>query len=173
MSKNAFLLLYYCFAYFLPDSNFPGGQIYRKTRELICMRLFASTGKRVNIESGVFLADGSCISIGSDSGLGRGSRVYGAIIGDHVIVAPGVVFLKENHRFSDIDRPIGAQGDTEIALPVVEDWAWIGERAIVLPGRKIGKGAIIGAGAVVTRDVEPFAVVGGNPARPIGTRARA
>jgi len=48
--------------------------------------------------------------------------------------------------------------------------AWIGERAIILPGRRVGRGAIVGAGSVVTRDVEPFSIVGGNPARPIGRR---
>jgi maltose O-acetyltransferase len=96
--------------------------------------------------------------------------VYGAVIGDNVVVAPKVVFLKDNHRSDDPGRPIGEQGNTDVALPVIEDWAWIGERAIVLPGRRVGKGAIVGAGAVVTRDVEPYSIVGGNPARPIGHR---
>jgi maltose O-acetyltransferase len=83
------------------------------------------------------------------------------------------VFFKDNHRFDDPDRPIQAQGLTEVHMPVVEDWAWIGERAIILPGRHIGKGAIVGAGSVVTHDVPAYEIVGGNPARSIGKRRQA
>jgi maltose O-acetyltransferase len=54
----------------------------------------------------------------------------------------------------------------------VGDRAWIGYRAIVLPGVSIGEGAVVGAGAVVSRDVPPFTIVAGNPARPIGERSR-
>jgi len=53
---------------------------------------------------------------------------------------------------------------------VIEDDVWIGTNAIILPGRRLGKGSIIAAGAVVTRDVEPYAIVGGNPARLIKRR---
>lgn len=170
ITRKVCLILYYALAYFLPDSNFPGGEVFRRVREVLCHRIFVSTGKGINVESKVFVADGSNISIGSGSGLGTGSRVYGVVMGEHVIVAPEVVFLKDNHSYDDVDRPIGEQGNTKVALPVVEDWAWIGERAIILPGRRIGKGAIIGAGAVVTQDVAPFSIVGGNPARQIGSR---
>jgi acetyltransferase-like isoleucine patch superfamily enzyme len=52
----------------------------------------------------------------------------------------------------------------------VGDRAWIGFRAIVLPGVTIGEGAVVGAGGVVSRDVPPFTIVAGNPARPIGSR---
>jgi acetyltransferase-like isoleucine patch superfamily enzyme len=55
-------------------------------------------------------------------------------------------------------------------LPVIEDGAWIGQRAIILPGRRIGRGAVVAAGAVVTRDVAPLEIVAGNPARVIGSR---
>jgi maltose O-acetyltransferase len=124
------------------------------------------------VGSRVFIADGRYLTIGNSSGIGSDSRVYGAIIGEHVIMGPGVLFLKDNHRYDDTAVSIGSQGITEPALPVVEDDAWIGERAIILPGRRVGRGAIVGAGAVVTRDVMPYEIVGGNPARPIGNRGR-
>jgi maltose O-acetyltransferase len=85
-------------------------------------------------------------------------------------VGPGSVFFKENRGADDLSIPVGRHDTTPINVPVVEDFAWIGERALVLQGRRIGKGAIVGAGAVVTRDVEPFTIVGGNPARVIGKR---
>jgi maltose O-acetyltransferase len=87
-----------------------------------------------------------------------------------VVVGPNCVFLKENRGSDDLEIPVGFHNTTPVKVPVVEDWAWVGERAIVLQGRRIGKGAIVGAGAVVTRDVEPFTIVGGNPARVIGDR---
>jgi len=170
MTQKLLLLLYYAIAYHLPDQTFPGGKVFRRLREQLCRRFIAEAGKGIKIESHVFLADGRYLHIGSDSGIGTGSRVYGAIIGEGVMIAPNVLFLKENHRYDDIDAPIDGQGYTTIALPVIEDWTWIGERAIILPGRRVGRGAIVGAGAVVTRDVEPFSIVAGNPARLIGRR---
>jgi maltose O-acetyltransferase len=87
-----------------------------------------------------------------------------------VMIAPGAVLFKNDHRFDDLEGPIGDQGESEIRLPVIGDWAWVGERAMVLPGRTVGRGAIVGAGAVVTRDVEPYTIVAGNPARVVGDR---
>jgi len=164
------LVAYYLFASRLPDRSFPGGRVCGLLRERLCRRLFAAMGGDVDVGSHVFIGDGRFIRIGSRSGLGSGSRVYGAIIGEDVICGPSVLFLRENHRYDDRTRPIRSQGFTEPALPVVGDGAWIGERAIILPGRRIGEGAIVGAGAVVTRDVSPYEIVGGNPARPIGQR---
>jgi maltose O-acetyltransferase len=104
------------------------------------------------------------------SSIGPGCRIYGARLGYGVVVGPNCVFLKENRGSDDLEIPVGFHNTTPVKVPVVEDWAWVGERAIVLQGRRIGKGAIVGAGAVVTRDVEPFTIVGGNPARVIGDR---
>jgi len=167
------LLAYYLIAQHLPDTSFPGGDIYRRIRARLCRVFFAETGDRINIESHVFVADGRFLRIGTGSGIGPGSRVYGATIGDGVIIAPNVVLLKDNHNFADVNRPIGVQGRSSQVPPIIEDWAWIGERAIVLPGRRIGCGAIVGAGSVVTTNVEPFDIVAGNPARSIGNRKSA
>jgi maltose O-acetyltransferase len=166
------LSIYYAIGQHLPESNFPLGKLWRGIRAWLCSQVFASAGHGINVESGVFIADGRHISLGTGSGLGMGSHAYGVIIGDHVIVGPNVVFLKDNHRYDDPTSPIQVQGRTAIALPVIEDGAWIGERAIILPGRRVGKGAIVGAGAVVTRDVADYEIVGGNPAREIGRRSR-
>jgi maltose O-acetyltransferase len=170
MTNKLFLFAYYTVAYYLPDSNFPAGAAFRVMRGTLCRRFLAKTGAHVNIESHVFLADGRHLQIGSGSALGRGTRVYGAMIGTGVIVAPDVLFLKDNHRYDNLDGPIAGQGNTAVALPVIEDWAWIGERATILPGRRVGRGAIVGAGSVVTKDVDDFSIVGGNPAKVIGKR---
>jgi maltose O-acetyltransferase len=93
---------------------------------------------------------------------GRG----GLAIGDDVDLSPGVWVLTDGH---DIHDPLFP----EVPAPVrIADHAWIGSRALILPGVTIGEGAVVAAGAVVTRDVEPYSVVAGIPARPIGTRGQ-
>ena len=170
MKRVLYLLAYYGVARYLPDSSFPGGWQATRLRGFLCGKFIARAGRAFYVRSDVFLADGRYLQVGDSVSIGPGCRIYGAVLGDSVIVGPGCVFFKENRAADDLDKPVGAHGTTAINVPVVEDWAWIGERAIVLQGRRIGKGAIVGAGAVVSRDVEPFTVVGGNPARVIGDR---
>ena len=86
------------------------------------------------------------------------------MIGDNVSVSPGVWILTDEHDIDDPDFP-------EVLSPVrIEDYAFIGSKAMILPGVTIGRGAVVGAGAVVTKSVAPFDVVGGVPARVIGRR---
>jgi maltose O-acetyltransferase len=93
---------------------------------------------------------------------GRG----GLAIGNNVDVAPGVWILTDSH---DMNDPLFR----EVLAPVkIGDYVWIGSRALILPGVTIGEGAVVAAGAVVTGDVEPYCIVGGVPARPIGRRVR-
>ncbi len=91
----------------------------------------------------------------------------GLSIGANVSVSPEVMILTASHDmhhsdFTLIDHPV-----------VVEDYVWIGSRATIMPGVRIGRGAVVAAGSVVTRDVEPLTVVAGVPARPVGERSEA
>jgi acetyltransferase-like isoleucine patch superfamily enzyme len=85
------------------------------------------------------------------------------ILEDYVGWGPGAKVLGSSHTGLPIDRPI-IQTDLDIKPVRVEAWADVGTNATVLPGVTIGKGSIVGAGAVVTRDVPPFAIVAGVPA---------
>lgn len=87
-------------------------------------------------------------------------------IGERVQVGPGVSFETVNHRL--VYEPDRGRGATHHHI-VVEDEVWIGARAVLTPGVRIGRGAVVMAGAVVTRDVPPGAAVGGVPARVIET----
>ena len=79
-------------------------------------------------------------------------------------------FIDNNHISADTEIPMCFQGKTENKVTRIDDDCWIGARAMIMPGRVIGSGSIIAAGAIVTRDVEPFSVVGGNPAKLIRKR---
>jgi maltose O-acetyltransferase len=162
--------LYYGFARHLPSRG-PIKEPARWLRQELARRFLDECGEWVNIASDVHLSTGRNVRIGNRSGLGDGCRIYGALVmGEQVMVGPDVAFLSENHGYDDLERPIGEQTSTERDPPRIEDGAWIGLRATILPGRVIGRGSIVAACAVVTHDVPPYAIVGGNPARVIGTR---
>jgi maltose O-acetyltransferase len=86
------------------------------------------------------------------------------IIGDHVDIASSVMVYNGEHDVQSVDfKPV-------FAPVIIKDYAFIGPRVIILPGVTIGKGAVVAASAVVTRDVADFSIVGGVPAQPIGVR---
>ena len=104
--------------------------------------------------------------IGPRCTLGAGG---GITIGSNVTIGAAVDILAENHQFADADVLINEQGVTRKGI-AIEDDVWIGNRVIVLDGVRVGQGAVLGAGAVVTKDVPPYTVVVGNPARVVGKR---
>jgi maltose O-acetyltransferase len=87
-------------------------------------------------------------------------------LGDFVAVGPNVQFITDTHPLRPEDRyKPPKEGDT---LPFrVVNYAWIGAGAIILPGARIGDGAVVAAGSVVTKDVAPRMIVAGNPAREV------
>lgn len=108
---------------------------------------------------------------GRDGFLNAGCWVGpGVAFGEHVLCGPDVMFVGDDHNFDRIGTPIIFSGRPLLRETRICDDVWIGARAIVMAGITIGSGAIVGAGAVVTRDVEPFAIVVGVPAKVIGHR---
>jgi len=170
MKEIFFYALYYGFARHLPCSAASYSLGSKKIRYWICKHLFAKCGKNVNIEHGADFGSGRFIEIGDNSGIGLNCRVGKAIIGKDVMMGPDVVFITGNHRFDRLDTPMWLQGSIPTDPIVIGDDVWIGTRVIILPARKVGNGAIIGAGSIVTKDVENYAIVGGNPAKVLGYR---
>jgi acetyltransferase-like isoleucine patch superfamily enzyme len=111
----------------------------------------------------------SQITIGCDSLIGEYTVIRGqggVTIGDRVYTSPFTQIIAVNHVFDDPARPFVEQGITAEGI-VVEDDVWLGANVVVTDGVRIGKGAVVAAGAVVTRDVPPHTVVAGVPARVI------
>lgn len=142
----------------------------RKFRQF-CAKLILGDrcGKWVNIEKGVKFGDGLTLKDGA--GIGAYSQIPSdVIIGEKVMMGQECLMFTSNHRIDRLDTPMGFQGMTESKTIIIGNDVWIGARVTILPGVHIGKGAVIGAGAVVTKDVPEYEVWGGNPARFLKSR---
>lgn len=124
-------------------------------------------GKGSTIHMGARFFDPSKIKIGEDSIIGEGVLLDGRAkltIGNHVDIASDVMIYNSEHNvqsenFNSTDEPVA-----------IDDFVFIGPRAIILPGVTIGQGGVVAAGAVVTKNVDPYTIVGGVPAKIIGER---
>lgn len=164
------------------------GELDSLMRRAICRAVAKSFGHRVRIGSGVGFKHLETFEIGDGVFIGAQAYIQGRfdgttkignhvwigpqsyfdarnlILEDHVGWGPGAKVLGSSHTAIPIDRPI-IETDLEIKPVRVEAWADIGTGAVLLPGVTVGKGSIVGAGAVVTRDVAPFSIVAGVPAK--------
>jgi acetyltransferase-like isoleucine patch superfamily enzyme len=105
------------------------------------------------------------VYIGHRTRIGMGNTLIGPVkIGNDVRFAQNVVLSGLNHEYKDIHIPISEQGVTTMEI-VVEDECWLGANVVVVPGVHIGKHSVVAAGSIVTRDVPPFSIAAGNPAR--------
>jgi acetyltransferase-like isoleucine patch superfamily enzyme len=120
-------------------------------------------------DPGEGLSIGDNVYIGPYCVLGAGG---GLSIGSDVTIGAHVDILAEDHEFGDASRPINRQGVTRKGIAIGDD-CWIGNRATILDGVKVGRGCAIGAAAVVTRDLPEFSVAVGSPARVIRDRRTA
>jgi len=110
------------------------------------------------------------ITIGARFYANVGCHFLGEIvIGDDVMIGPKVVIWGRDHGYDRLDVPMNTQGYTRSQVTIGND-VWIGASVVIVKGVQIGSGAIIGAGSVVTRNVEPYAIVAGNPAKKIRSR---
>ena len=143
----------------------------RRLRMWALMPLFSRHGKRF-----VFDPDGlysfEHIEVGDDVSLGARPVLLAAlsriVIGNQVMFGPEVVIVGGGHNPTVVGRPMKAvrekTGNEDLGV-VIDDDVWIGARAVILRGVRVGRGAIVAAGSVVTKSVPPYAIVAGNPAR--------
>lgn len=126
-------------------------------------------GKGSTIHTRAIFYDASNITIGKDTIIGEGVVLDGRDklkIGNHVAFATDVMVYNAQHDIQSEDFHA-------VTAPVeIEDYVFVGPRAIILPGVKVGKGAVVAAGAVVVKDVPEYTIVGGVPAKEIGERKK-
>lgn len=107
------------------------------------------------------------VIIGAETRIGMSNVIIGpVVIGDAVMFAQNVVVSGLNHSYEDIHQPISKQKETT-ALITVEDECWVGANAVITAGVTLGKHCVVAAGSVVTKDIPPYSVAVGNPARVI------
>ena len=170
------------------------GRFNTLMREAIWRAAARQAGEGLRIGSGANFLHPETFSIGASVFIGAQSFLQGRFdgtctIGDHVWIGPqaymdarnlviddyvgwgpGAKILGSTHSGLPVDVPI-IQTDLRIAPVHIEAWADVGTGAVILPGVTVGRGSIVGAGAVVTKDVPPFSIAAGVPARVIGHRA--
>ncbi len=160
-------IFYLMFASWLPESRHM--RTAQSLRRFFARKVADLRGGVINIERGARFTPG--LKVGNGSGIGIDCEMWGDIsIGENVMMGPEVVIYTQNHRYDRFDVPMGKQGHMPVEPVVIGNDVWIGRRAMIMPGCHIGDGVIIGAGAVVTKDVAPYSIVGGVPAKVIGSR---
>jgi maltose O-acetyltransferase len=171
ITKYICWIFYHYFAQYLPSNSQPFGRISKKIRYLLSKRLFKFCGENVNIERKAYFENGFEIEIGNNSGIGINANISNNTkIGKNVLMGPDVIILSGSHRYESKNMLIKDQGYEKHIPVIIEDDVWIGSRVIILKGVTIHKGAVIGAGSIVTKSVEEYSVVAGNPAKKIKTR---
>ena len=131
---------------------------------------FSHVGKNVNWGKRVRVSSDLCI--GDYSGVGDRAYITTQVtIGNNVMIGKDLKIFTQNHRTDRVDIPMNQQGFCDVSPLTIGNDVWICDSVIITPGcTHIGDGSILAAGAVVTSDVEPYTVVGGNPAKIIKYR---
>jgi len=158
--------------------------LFRKIRHFYLIKIKwrnYSFGSNAYIGRSVFMWSKHTISVGDNFYIGKYSQIEcDAKIGDNVMIANFVALIgRHDHDFRTVGVPVRLSarirdddyaGEGLLEKVTIEDDVWVGHGSIILSGVKIGQGSIIGAGSVVTKDVEPFSICAGNPARMIKKR---
>lgn len=161
--KKVAYTIYLIFLRNTPEDYRPYSLFFPYLRRVLVSFYINKSGKKIRIKSGADIAMKS--TVGNFSELGTRCMIQSnVIIGNNVIMGPDVKIYSRNHKFSSLEKPIQYQGKDQYQTHIGND-VWIGANVIITAGQKIGDHVIISAGAVVTKDIPDYAIVGGVPAR--------
>ena len=168
--KKIKILIYYSVISKLPHSRYL--KLFNTIRCFYIEKVLkvSMSGPKNYFENNVYIGNGSNITIGENCQINEDVFIQGAKIGNNVMIATNVSILCNSHIHSNINIPMIDQGVTEVSIPIIKDNVWIGRNVVVLPGIIIEEGVIVGAGAVVTKNIERYTIVGGVPAKFIKNR---
>ena len=130
--------------------------------------------KRSEIQDYVIIRTSSNpVIIGENTQINPFTVIYGGsgvTIGRDVMIAPHCMIASGNHDFKQLDKPIRHAGNLSKGTIIIEDGVWVGANSTITDGVRIGRNAVVAAGSVVTKNIEPYDIVGGVPARVIANR---
>ncbi|MFC4712923.1 acyltransferase [Planococcus dechangensis] len=150
----------------------PRYRIFNSFKKLILVLLKNKIGKNPVFYSGVWIMPPMNMVVGDDVDFAKGVLITtsgGVEIGDRTLIGYGTKILTANHNIPKGKGRIFGSGHTYKKVHIEKD-VWIGANCVILPGVRVGEGAIIAAGSVVTKNVPPFHIVGGVPAKSIKVR---
>ncbi|MBL7249468.1 acyltransferase [Alcanivorax marinus] len=151
----------------------PRMRVFNKIKSCyLCLLFGAEIGRRPVFYPGIWIFTGRNLKVGDDVDFATGTLITtdgGVSIGDRVLIGYGSKILSSNHVIPHGRSPIFYAGHEKKPVSIGDD-VWIGANCIVLPGVTIGEGAVLAAGSVVTKDVPPYAIVGGVPSKVIRIR---
>ena len=174
MSKGAFhsflVVCYECVLQIL--FSLPRFRLFNWFKAMFLRCRGAKIGKCVVFYPGVWIEPGNGLCVGDDVDLAKDVLIGtggGVTIGDRTMIGFRTQIFSGNHAIPERGKPIFGSGHVRKPTVIEED-VWIGANCIILCGVTIGKGAVVGAGSVVTKSVESYAIVAGNPAKLIRMR---
>lgn len=148
------------------------GKVGLAVRYALLKTLAKSVGENVSVHEDVFIRNPQNLSLGDNVSIHPMCYIEalgGLSVGNDVSIAHGTTIMTTDHNYKGTDVPIKDQGIIEKSVKI-EDNVWIGAKATILGGNTVETGSIVAAGAVVTKNVPAYSIVGGVPARIIGAR---
>ncbi|RNA67737.1 acyltransferase [Alteribacter keqinensis] len=174
---NFLVTIYSIFPYQIRVKLFEHYRMVKGTKGLVLRYVLLKSiakncGDNISIHPNVYLLNPRNFSVGNNVSIHPMCYIesFGGIeIGNDVSIAHGVTIMSTGHHFASLDTTINNQGGF-IDRIVIDDDVWIGAKATILAGNKISTGSVVGAGAVVSKEVQAYTVVGGVPAKVIKER---
>lgn len=166
--KKIIYLVYIALLRHTPEDYRPYALFFPWLRSKAVSACIKKCGKKIRVKSNADISPN--IIVGDYSEIGTRALIQSNVeIGNYVIMGPDVKIYTRNHEFRDLNKPMALQGKRKHKTVIGHD-VWIGANVIILPGVIIGSHSIVAAGAVVTKDVADYSVIGGNPAKTIKSR---
>lgn len=161
--KKIYFLIYLIFFKNTAEDFRPYALFFPKIRSILVEKYLKKCGKNPRVKKGAEISPNA--TLGDYSELGTRCMIQANVhIGNNVIMGPDVKIYSRNHNFDSLDIPIQKQGKKYFQTYVGDD-VWLGANVIVTAGCNIGSHVVIAAGAVVTKDVPDYAIIGGVPAK--------